>query len=75
MSSLLCINPLYPISISQKSATDDGIGKLERPHSLRLSGVELAPLQSSTPQGEELPSQLSSPSSNMVTFTYFWYFF
>ncbi|XP_024135381.1 protein Aster-C [Oryzias melastigma] len=52
-------------SISQKSATDDGIGKLERPHSLRLSGVELAPLQSSTPQGEELPSQLSSPSSNM----------
>uniref|UniRef100_A0A8C7YR96 GRAM domain containing 1c n=1 Tax=Oryzias sinensis TaxID=183150 RepID=A0A8C7YR96_9TELE len=52
------------LSLPQKPATNEVVGKLERPHSLRLSGVELAPLQSSTPQGEEMPSQLSSPGSN-----------
>uniref|UniRef100_A0A3P9HXT9 GRAM domain containing 1c n=1 Tax=Oryzias latipes TaxID=8090 RepID=A0A3P9HXT9_ORYLA len=52
------------LNLPQKPATNEVVGKLERPHSLRLSGVELAPLQSSTPQGEEMPSQLSSPGSN-----------
>lgn len=42
---------------------DDGLGRLERPHSLRLPGVEHGPLETSTPQGEDLPSPLGSQNS------------
>ncbi|XP_029385441.1 protein Aster-C isoform X2 [Echeneis naucrates] len=45
---------------------DDGSGKLERTPSLRLSVVEHGPLDTSTPQGEDLPSPLGSQNSPNV---------
>ncbi|XP_071341282.1 protein Aster-C isoform X2 [Trachinotus anak] len=39
-----------------RPAGDDGLGKLERTPSLRLPVVEHGPLETSTPQGEDLPS-------------------
>ncbi|XP_061569862.1 protein Aster-C isoform X2 [Cololabis saira] len=48
-------------SLPQKPGGDDGLGTLERPRSLRLS-MEHRPLESLTPQGEEVPSPLGSPS-------------
>ncbi|XP_054893219.1 protein Aster-C [Poeciliopsis prolifica] len=50
------------ISLQQKfsSGVDEGLGRLERPNSLRLPVVEHVPLQSSTPQREEMPSPISS---------------
>ncbi|XP_041824627.1 protein Aster-C [Melanotaenia boesemani] len=50
-------------SLPQRPGGDDGLGRLERPHSLRLPGVEHGPLESSTPQGEELPSPFGSQST------------
>ncbi|KAM4543705.1 protein Aster-C isoform 2-T2 [Fundulus diaphanus] len=50
-------------SLQQKlsGGGDDGLGRPERPNSLRLPVVEHGPLQSSTPQGEDFPSSISSP--------------
>ncbi|KAK5604024.1 hypothetical protein CRENBAI_024422 [Crenichthys baileyi] len=42
---------------------DDGLRRLEWPNSLRLPVVEHGPLQSSTPQGEDFPSPISSPKT------------
>ncbi|KAM9712628.1 protein Aster-C [Menidia menidia] len=50
-------------SLPQKPGGDDGNRRLERPHSLRLPGMEQGPLESSTPQGEELPSPIVSQST------------
>lgn len=51
-------------SLTARPGGDDGIGRLERPPSLRLPGME--PLETSTPQGEDLPSPLSSQNSPIV---------
>nr|XP_033494110.1 protein Aster-C isoform X2 [Epinephelus lanceolatus] len=52
-----------PTSLTVRPGGDDGgIGRLERPHSLRLNGMEHVPLEASTPQGEDLPSPVSSQS-------------
>ncbi|XP_043961422.1 protein Aster-C [Gambusia affinis] len=52
-------------SLQQKfsGGVDEGLVRLERPNSLRLPVVEHVPLQSSTPQGEEMPSPISSPGT------------
>lgn len=50
-------------SLTVRPGGDDGLGKLERPPSLRLPGVEQGPLETSTPQGEDLPSPLGSQTS------------
>ncbi|XP_039982446.1 protein Aster-C isoform X2 [Xiphias gladius] len=42
---------------------DDGPGRLERTPSLRLPGVEHGPLETSAPQGEDLPSPFGSQNS------------
>ncbi|XP_030253383.1 protein Aster-C isoform X1 [Sparus aurata] len=49
-------------SLTAKPCVDDGLGRLER-NSLRLPGLELGPLDASTPQGEDLPSPLGSQNS------------
>ncbi|XP_013857681.1 GRAM domain-containing protein 1C isoform X2 [Austrofundulus limnaeus] len=49
-------------SPTQKPAGDDGSLKLERPQSLRLPAVDVGPIESSTPQGEEFP--VTSPKAN-----------
>ncbi|XP_034052582.1 protein Aster-C-like isoform X2 [Gymnodraco acuticeps] len=41
---------------------DEGVGRLERPHSLRLPGMENGPLEASTP-GDDFPSPLGSHNS------------
>lgn len=46
-----------------RTGGDEGLRKLEHPSSLRLLGLEHGPLDSSTPQGEDLPSPLSSHNS------------
>lgn len=52
-----------PTSLTVRPGGDDGgIGRLERPHSLRLNGMEHVPLEASTPQGEDLPSPVGSQS-------------
>lgn len=50
-------------SPSSRSGGDDGLGKLERPPSLRLSAAEHGPLEASTPQGEDVPSPVGSQTS------------
>ncbi|KAJ4925636.1 hypothetical protein JOQ06_018361 [Pogonophryne albipinna] len=40
---------------------DEGVGRLERPHSLRLPGMENGPLEASTP-GDDFPSPHNSPN-------------
>ncbi|XP_068437997.1 protein Aster-C [Clinocottus analis] len=50
-------------SLTVRPGGDDGFGRLERPPSLRLPGMEYGPLETSTPQGEDLPSPLSSQNS------------
>ncbi|KAM6900467.1 protein Aster-C [Xenentodon cancila] len=52
-----------PTSLPQKPCGDDSHGRLERPHSLRLPGMEHGPVESSTPQGEDAPPPLGSPST------------
>ncbi|XP_015250793.1 PREDICTED: GRAM domain-containing protein 1C isoform X2 [Cyprinodon variegatus] len=49
-------------SLQQKAGggADDGLSRPERPNSLRLPVAENAPLQSSTPQGEDFPSPIGS---------------
>ncbi|XP_069015499.1 protein Aster-C [Embiotoca jacksoni] len=43
-------------SLTMRPGGDDGLGRLERPPSLRLPGLEHCPLEASTPQGDDLPS-------------------
>ncbi|XP_042254853.1 protein Aster-C [Thunnus maccoyii] len=50
-------------SLTVKPGGDDGLGRLERSPSLRLPGMEQAPLEASTPQREDLPSPLGSQNS------------
>uniref|UniRef100_UPI0037E73226 protein Aster-C isoform X2 n=1 Tax=Semicossyphus pulcher TaxID=241346 RepID=UPI0037E73226 len=45
-------------SLTVRPGGDDGLGKLEGTPSIRLPGVEHGPLDTSTPQGEDLPSLL-----------------
>lgn len=46
-----------------RSGVDDGLGKLERPPSLRLSPAEHGTFEASTPQGEDVPSPVGSQNS------------
>ncbi|XP_029003004.1 protein Aster-C [Betta splendens] len=46
-----------------ESSLTDGSGKVERTPSGRTSVAEHAPLEASTPQGEDLPSPFTPPSS------------
>uniref|UniRef100_A0A8C4ESL2 GRAM domain containing 1c n=1 Tax=Dicentrarchus labrax TaxID=13489 RepID=A0A8C4ESL2_DICLA len=50
-------------SLTVRPGGDDGLGRLERTPSLRLPGLEHGPLETSTPQGEDLPSPLGSQHS------------
>ncbi|XP_041669984.1 protein Aster-C isoform X2 [Cheilinus undulatus] len=43
-------------SLTVRPGGDDSLGKLERTPSMRLPGVDHGPLETSTPQGEDLPS-------------------
>lgn len=49
-----------------RTGSDEGLRRLEHPSSLRLLGLEHGPLDSSTPQGEDLPSLSSHNSPSMV---------
>ncbi|CAJ1082150.1 protein Aster-C isoform X2 [Xyrichtys novacula] len=51
-------------SLTARPSGDDALGKLERTPSIRLPGVDHGPLETSTPQGEDLPS-LHGSQSNM----------
>ncbi|XP_034004133.1 protein Aster-C [Trematomus bernacchii] len=42
---------------------DEGVGRLERPPSLRLPGMENGPLEASTPPGDDFPSPFGSHNS------------
>ncbi|XP_060950252.1 protein Aster-C [Limanda limanda] len=50
-------------SLTARPGGDDGISRLERPPSLRLPVLENGPLDTSTPQGEDLPSPFGSQNS------------
>ncbi|XP_053268233.1 protein Aster-C isoform X1 [Pleuronectes platessa] len=50
-------------SLTARPGGDDGTGRLERPPSLRLHVPEHGPLDSSTPQGEDVPSPFGSQNS------------
>ncbi|CAG04230.1 unnamed protein product, partial [Tetraodon nigroviridis] len=51
-------------SLSVRAGSHEGLRKLEPPSSLRLSGSEHGPLESSTPQREDLPSPVGSQNSS-----------
>lgn len=42
---------------------DEGLSRLERPHSLRLPGMEQGSLEACTPQREDFPSPAGSQNS------------
>ncbi|TNM96639.1 hypothetical protein fugu_016300 [Takifugu bimaculatus] len=50
-------------SPSTRTSADEVLRRLEHPSYRRLSGLEHSPVDSSTPQGEDLPSPLSSHNS------------
>ncbi|XP_019943369.2 protein Aster-C isoform X2 [Paralichthys olivaceus] len=50
-------------SLTARPGGEDGIGRFERPPSLRLPSLEHGPLDTSTPQGEEMPSIIGSQNS------------
>ncbi|XP_042077846.1 protein Aster-C [Haplochromis burtoni] len=50
-------------SLTARPGGDDGPGRLERPPFLRIPEVENGPLDTSTPQGEEMPSPIGSQNS------------
>lgn len=65
-SSQISAESSMQTSLTVRPGGDDGAGRLERIPSLRLPGLEHGPLETSTPQGEDLPSPLGSQnSSNM----------
>ncbi|XP_029313416.1 protein Aster-C [Cottoperca gobio] len=67
MDSLqLSAESIMQTSLTVRPGGDEGIGRLERPSSLRLPRMEQEPLETSTPQGEDLPSLLSSQNSPNV---------
>ncbi|CAN9506301.1 unnamed protein product [Ophioblennius macclurei] len=49
-------------SLTAKLGGDDSQGKMERPPSLHITPTEQVPAETSTPQGEELPSLIGSLS-------------
>lgn len=49
-----------------RPGVEENLGRLERIPSLRLHQVEQEPLQTSTPQGEDMPFPLSPNSGSMV---------
>lgn len=51
-------------SQTARTSVNEVLRRLEHPSSLRLSGSEHTPLDSSTPQREEVPSPLGSQTSN-----------
>lgn len=51
-------------SLTSRSGGDDSLGRFERSPSLRLPGIEQGPLETSTPQVEDLPSPAGSLTSN-----------
>ncbi|XP_047424144.1 protein Aster-C [Mugil cephalus] len=53
-------------SLTARPGGDEGLVRNERPHSLRLPGMENRPLEASTPQEEDLPSPLSSQNSPIM---------
>ncbi|KAM9839329.1 protein Aster-C isoform 2-T2 [Aulostomus maculatus] len=55
--------PSMQTGLTVKPGGDDCPGRFERTPSLRLPGVELGPLETSTPQGEDFPSPVGSHSS------------
>ncbi|XP_028289236.1 protein Aster-C [Parambassis ranga] len=50
-------------SLTVRHGADEGLGRLERTPSTRHPGLEHGPFETSTPQGEELPSPLGSQNS------------
>lgn len=50
-------------SLTSRTGGDDSLGRLERTPSLRLPGVDQGPLETSTPQTEDLPSPIGSQTS------------
>ncbi|XP_075936423.1 protein Aster-C [Anarhichas minor] len=50
-------------SLMVRPSGDDGPGRLERPSSLRLAGMEHGPSDTSTLQGEDLPYSQNSPNT------------
>ncbi|XP_070708887.1 protein Aster-C [Pempheris klunzingeri] len=64
MESLhLSVESTVQTSLMARPGGDDGHGRLERTPSLHLPGVEHGPFETSTPQGEDLPSLLGSQNS------------
>lgn len=59
---------LFACSLTARPGGDDGPGRLERPPFLRIPEVENGPLDTSTPQGEEMPSPIGSQSSSNLVF-------
>ncbi|XP_034025301.1 protein Aster-C isoform X2 [Thalassophryne amazonica] len=57
------MQPSLPVR-SGVPVVDDGGGRLERPVSLRLPVVELGSFETSTPQGEEIPSPIGAQSTS-----------
>ncbi|XP_062297971.1 protein Aster-C [Scomber scombrus] len=53
-------------SLTMRPGGDDGLGRLERPPSLRLPSMEQGTLEASTPQREDLPSPMGSQNSPNV---------
>ncbi|KAM3860700.1 protein Aster-C [Diretmus argenteus] len=51
-------------SLTVRPGAEDGLGRLERTSSLRLSGTEQGPVDTSTPHGEDMLSPLGSQSTN-----------
>ncbi|XP_028425711.1 protein Aster-C isoform X3 [Perca flavescens] len=64
MESLqLPAEPSMQTSLTARPGGDEGLWRLERSPSLRLPGMEHGPLETSTPQGEDLPFPLGSQNS------------
>ncbi|XP_078136453.1 protein Aster-C [Sander vitreus] len=65
MESLqLSAEPSKQTILTARPGGDEGLRRLERPPSLHLPGMEHGPLETSTPQGEDLPSPLGSQTSS-----------
>lgn len=50
-------------SLTMRPGGDEGLSRLERPHSLRLPGMEQGSLEACTPQREDFPSPAGSQNS------------
>ncbi|XP_028290692.1 protein Aster-C isoform X1 [Gouania willdenowi] len=61
MESLQILEANMQTSQTARTGSDDNLVRLERPPTLRLPGMENAPMETSTPQGEDLPYLRGSP--------------